>query len=231
MKLEKNLEERKSIKEALSINYSVSMYKKKIVYSFFKRLIDIVASLLALILLSWLFLILFCIVPISVKASPLFFHERVGKNGKMIKVLKFRSMKKDDRPLEEILTKEQLEEYKKEYKITNDPRVTKFGNFLRKTSLDELPQLINILIGNMSIVGWRPIITEELERYGELAELLTKIKPGLTGYWASHGRSIVDYDKRIKMELYYCVKRSFWLDVRIIWHTFIRVLFERGEAK
>ena len=142
------------------------------------------------------------IIPFSVKASPLFGHKRYGRGGKIIKVWKFRSMVNDPRPLEEIFTPEQLQEYKTEFKVTNDPRVTKLGKFLRKTSLDELPQLFNILIGNMSIVGWRPIIKDEVELYGDNKELLFKVKPGLTGYWASHGRSVIEYDKRIKMELY-----------------------------
>ena len=140
-------------------------------------------------------------------------------------------MVNDPRPIEEIFTPEQLEEYRKEFKVTDDPRVTKLGKFLRKTSLDELPQLFNILIGNMSIVGWRPIIKDEVDLYGDNKELLFKVKPGLTGYWASHGRSVIEYDKRIKMELYYCVKRSLWLDIRIIWHTALRTVFKSEEAK
>lgn len=225
------MKQRKSTVEALSIDYNVSMYRRKPVFAFVKRLFDILLSLTAILLLSWLFVILLIIIPFSVKASPLFGHKRYGRNGKEFKVWKFRSMKKDDRPLEEILTPEQLEEYRREFKVTNDPRVTRFGKFLRKTSLDELPQLFNILIGNMSIVGWRPIIKEEVEKYGDNKELLFKVKPGLTGYWASHGRSVIEYDKRIKMELYYCVKRSLWLDVRIIWHTALRTVFKSDEAK
>lgn len=222
---------RKSVKESLSMEYDISMYKDKLIYSFFKRLIDIILSFIGIAVFSWLYIILLIIVPFSVHSSPIFGHERIGKNGKTIKVYKFRTMKKDDRPIEEILTKEQLEEFHRDYKITDDPRVTKLGKILRKTSLDELPQLFNVLIGNMSIVGWRPIIAEELEKYGDLKELLIKIKPGVTGYWASHGRSIIAYDKRIKMELYYVVKRSVWMDIRIIYHTFINVLFVRNDAK
>ena len=136
----------------------------------------------------------------------------------------------DNRPLEEILTKEQLEEWHRDFKITNDPRVTKVGNILRKTSLDELPQLFNILLGQMSIVGWRPILQEELDLYGDNAELLTKIKPGLTGFWACHGRSKISYEDRIKMELYGVVKRGLIMNIRIIFHTFFQVL-QRNGAK
>ncbi|MBQ6782385.1 MAG: sugar transferase [Acholeplasmatales bacterium] len=225
------MNERKSIKESMSMTYSVSMYRRKPIYAFIKRLFDIILSLTAILLLSWLFIILMIIIPFSVKASPLFGHKRYGKGGKIFRVWKFRSMVNDPRPIEEILTPEQLIEYRTEFKVTNDPRVTRFGKFLRKTSLDELPQLFNILIGNMSIVGWRPIIKDEVELYGDNKELLFKVKPGLTGYWASHGRSVIEYDKRIKMELYYCVKRSLWLDIRIIWHTALRTVFKSEEAK
>ncbi len=225
------MNERKSIKESMSMTYSVSMYRRKPIYAFIKRLFDIILSLTAILLLSWLFIILMIIIPFSVKASPLFGHKRYGKGGKVFRVWKFRSMVNDPRPIEEILTPEQLIEYRTEFKVTNDPRVTRFGKFLRKTSLDELPQLFNILIGNMSIVGWRPIIKDEVELYGDNKELLFKVKPGLTGYWASHGRSVIEYDKRIKMELYYCVKRSLWLDIRIIWHTALRTVFKSEEAK
>ena len=219
---------RKSVKESLSIEYNISLYKKKPIFSFFKRLFDIISSFLGLILLSWLFLIVAIFVKCSSRGPIFYAQYRVGKNGKMFKILKFRTMVIDDRPLEEILTLEQLEEYRRDFKITNDPRVTKIGNVLRKTSLDELPQLLNIFVGQMSVVGWRPITQEELERYGDNKELLLKVKPGLTGYWASHGRSNIDYLDRIKMELYYSVKRSIWLDIRIIWHTMIGVFRSEG---
>lgn len=229
--MEKDLKKRKSVQECLSMTYDISMYKRKPIYACVKRLLDFIFSLIAILLLSWLFILLLIIVPFSVHASPIFGHKRIGKGGKEFKVWKFRSMKKDSRPLEEILTPEQLEEYKRDYKVTNDPRVTRFGKILRKTSLDELPQLFNILIGNMSIVGWRPIINDEVEKYGDNKEILFKVKPGLTGYWASHGRSDIEYDDRIKMELYYCVKRSLWLDFRIVWHTGLRTVFKSEEAK
>lgn len=219
----------KSVKEALSLNYSVSMYKRKPLFSFIKRSFDIISSGLGLIILSPLFLLLIVCVKLGSKGPAFYGHKRIGKNGKEFKVWKFRSMVVDQRPLEEILTPEQLEEWKRDFKITNDPRVTKVGKILRKTSLDELPQLWNIFIGQMSVVGWRPILTEELERYTkEERELLLKVRPGLTGYWASHGRSNTSYEDRIKMELYYPYKRSLWLDIRILWHTAIGVFRSDG---
>lgn len=223
------MKQRKSVIEALSLDYNPSMYKKKPVFSFCKRLFDIISSLLALIILSPIFLILIILIKIDSKGPAFYGHKRVGKNGKTIKVLKFRSMKLDSRPLEEILTAEQLEEYKRDFKVTNDPRITRIGKILRKTSLDELPQLVNIFLGQMSVVGWRPILQEELDRYSKDEQgLLLKVRPGLTGYWASHGRSDIDYKDRIKMELYYPYKRGFWLDIRILWHTLIGVFKHEG---
>lgn len=220
----------KAVEKSLALDYNISMYRRKPIFAFGKRLFDIVSSGLALILFSWLFIILAILVKCSSKGPVFYGHKRVGKNGKMFKVWKFRSMKNDPRPLEEILTPEQLEEYRRDFKVTNDPRVTKIGKFIRKTSLDELPQLWNIFIGQMSVIGWRPILTEELERYGENKELLLKVRPGLTGFWASHGRSNTTYEDRIKMELYYSVKRSFWLDIKIFFMTIIGV-FKGDGAK
>ena len=225
---------RKSVQEALSLEYNVNMYKRKPVFAFFKRLFDILSSLIGIVLLSWLFIIVIVLILIFDKQNPFYAHERVGKNGKHFKMLKFQSMNsRDKRKLEDILTPEQLQEYKTEYKITDDPRVTKLGRILRKTSLDELPQLFNIFVGQLSVVGYRAIVQTELdEKYTkEEKELLLKTKPGLTGFWTSHGRSDVPYNERIKMELYYCYKRGWLLDFRILWHTFFRVIFHSQEAK
>lgn len=223
---------RKSVQESLSLVYDSSMYKEKYFFSFCKRLFDIFSSGLGLIVFSWLFIIIAIVVKCSSKGPIFYGHERVGKDGKVIKVWKFRSMRMDPRPIEEILTPEQLEEYKRDYKVTNDPRVTRVGKILRKTSLDELPQLWNIFVGQMSVVGWRPMLVEELnEKYTEEEKkLLLRVRPGLTGYWASHGRSNTSYEDRVKMELYYVYKRGFWLDIRILWHTVIGV-FKSDGAK
>ena len=222
------MKQTKSMVEALSMEYDISMFKKKPFYSFIKRFADIILSLLVIIIFSWLFIILWLLVKCTSRGPAFYGHLRIGKNGKKFKVWKFRSMKIDNRPLEEIFTKEQMEEYKRDFKVTNDPRITKVGKFLRKTSLDELPQFWNVFIGQMSFVGFRPIIDDEYEKYGENKELLTKLKPGITGYWASHGRSLTTYEERMKMELYYSVKYSFWLDIRIVYHTFISVLKSEG---
>lgn len=230
----KDYKHRKSVQEALSLEYNQTMYKKKPFFAFFKRIFDIISSFCGIIILSPIFIIICLLILIVDKQCPFYAHKRIGKNGKPFKMLKFQSMNsRDKRPIEEILTPEQLEELRTEYKVTNDPRVTKLGRFLRKTSIDELPQLFNIFCGQISVVGYRAIVERELnEKYTEEErKLLLKTKPGLTGFWTSHGRSDVPYDERVKLELYYCYKRGVWLDTRIIWHTALHVVCRQGEAK
>lgn len=198
------------------------------IYLFFKRIIDIVASFLGLVVLSWLFLIIGIIIKCTSKGPVFYGHKRVGKNGKIIKIWKFRSMVIDSSNFEKYFTPEQMEEYKQNYKVKDDPRITKIGKFLRKTSLDELPQLINILVGQLSIVGPRPVLEEETQLYGENRDLLLSIRPGLTGYWQANGRSNTTYEERIKMELYYVKYRSAWKDIVILFKTIIGVF--KGEG-
>ena len=137
----------------------------KKVYFGFKRFFDIVISTFVLFSSFPMLILIGIIIKITSNGPAIYTHRRIGRKGKIINVLKFRTMNNDNRPLEEILTDEQLDEYKKNYKIKDDPRVTKFGKFLRRTSLDELPQLINIIKGDMSIVGPRPIVLNELKLY------------------------------------------------------------------
>lgn len=208
-------------------------YKKKTVYEFIKRLFDICASALGIILLSWLLIIVAIIIKCTSKGPVFFKDKRVGKGGKEIHVYKFRSMYVDaESRLKEYLTPEQLEQWYKERKIDNDPRITKVGKFIRKTSIDELPQMFNIFIGNMSIFGNRPITKKELDEWytPEQKELLYKIKPGLTGYWQAYGRSDVTFEsgERQKLDLIYVYKRSTWLDIKIFFRTIYVVLFGKG---
>lgn len=198
-------------------------------YLFIKRLSDIVLSFFGIIILSPVFLIISLIVLFSSGLPIFYLHLRVGKNQKIFKMLKFRSMKNDSRPIKEQLSKEQYEEYLATYKVTNDPRLTKFGRLLRKTSLDELPQLFNIFIGQMSFIGPRPVIKEELEKFGDQKEVVTSVKPGLTGYWAVNGRSdITDYNERVKLEVYYVEHASVKLDIKIFFKTILVVLTKKG---
>ena len=160
--------------------------------------------------------------------SVFYKHSRVGYKGNKFKVLKFRSMYMDaDKRLKNILENDPKarEEWEKTFKLKNDPRITPIGRFLRKTSLDELPQFFNVLKGDMSVVGPRPVVEEELTKYyKEKAELYKSVKPGITGYWQVEGRSDTDYDERIGMDEYYIKNQSFFLDLKIILKT-IKVMF------
>ena len=202
-------------------------------YLFFKRAFDIFSSGLFLLVFSWLYLILAILVKCS-DGGPVFYrHPRVGKGGKTIYIPKFRSMKKNADRLEEMLTPEQLEQYRREYKIDNDPRVTKLGAFLRKTSLDELPNVWSIFTGAISVIGPRPLMREEAEeKYGADMRKLLSVKPGMIGWWAANGRSNCTYESgdRQKLELYYVDHCSVGLDIRIVFKTIVGV-FKRTGAK
>ena len=174
---------------------------------------------------------------IAVKDNgPVFYmQKRIGKNGKEFKIYKYRTMcnkaqemVKDEETMKRYFTEEQIEEWKENFKIEEDPRITKVGCFLRKTSLDEVPQVLNILKGELSIIGPRPVIGEELEKYEQNKEKFLSVTPGLTGYWAANGRSDTSYEKRMEMELYYVDNMSFKLDLQIFFKTIISVLKREG---
>ena len=200
----------------------------KPVYDFVKRFADIICSAIAIILLSPFFIIISIAIKATSKGPVIFVHNRVGKNGKKIGIYKFRSMVMNAEELIEKFTPEQKEEFKKNFKLKNDPRITKIGKFLRKTSLDELPQLFNILKGDLSIVGPRPIMEVETKIYGKYKDMLLSVKPGLTGFWAANGRSDTSYKRRRAMEIYYVKNRSLLFDIKIIFKTVISVF--KGEG-
>lgn len=213
-------------------------------YLIVKRCFDFLSSACVSLLLLVPMTLIALMIVVKDPGSPFYMQKRVGKDGKEIGVLKFRSMRKGADHLEEMLTPEQLEQYKKEYKLDDDPRLIGyekpgdgdkcFGAFIRRTSLDELPQIIwNICIkGNMSVVGPRPILQDELEEnYSpEEQKLLLSVKPGLTGYWQAYARNNATYEtrERQKMELFYVRNRSLWLDVKIILQTVVSVLHKAG---
>ena len=148
-----------------------------------------------------------------------------------IYLYKFRSMTSKYKTFDEFyqtLSIEQKEEWDENFKLENDPRITKIGNFLRKTSLDELPQIINILKGDMSVIGPRPVVNDEIEKYGNQKAKFLSVKPGLTGYWAANGRSATTYEDRIKLELYYIDHCSLLLDIKIFFKTILSVLKKEG---
>ena len=164
-------------------------------------------------------------------ASIFYKQKRVGRYGRDLNVYKFRSMVPNaEEVLKDILAKdpEKRAEWERSAKLEDDPRVTAAGKFLRKTSLDEFPQFINVLKGDMSLIGPRPVIPEELEWYGDRVTEFLSAKPGLTGYWASHGRSDVDYPERCDLELYYVHHQSIFLDLQIVLRTALGVIFGEG---
>ena len=209
--------------------------KQNIIYRFIKRAIDIFAGLVGVILLIPLMIVVE-IIRIAKKENqgPLFYEQlRIGKNGKQFRMYKFRSMCMNaDETLKEYLknNEEARKEFKKYKKLKKDPRITKVGKVLRETSLDEFPQLINVLKGDMSLVGPRPVTDEEVEAYGNLKQKFLSVKPGLTGYWQVNGRSNTEYDDRVKMELYYVDNMSFWLDIKIFFKTILVVLKKDGAV-
>ena len=201
---------------------------RKKVYLAIKRLIDIIGSLIGIILLSPIYIIIAILIKFDSPGKIVFGHTRKGKGGKDIKVYKFRTMYSNANEIFESFTSEQKEEYYTNFKLDNDPRVTKLGGFLRKTSLDELPQLFNILKGDMTIIGPRPIVEKEVEKYGDKAEKLFSVVPGLGGYWQANGRSDTTYEERVEMDMYYIDHMCFTLDAKILFQTIFSVL--KGEG-
>ncbi len=196
----------------------------KIKIPWWKRTFDIVFSLFVIIITLPITVPIAIAIKLTDGGSVFYKHTRIGYKGKKFEVIKFRSMYMDaDKRLKDILENDSKarEEWEKTFKLKNDPRVTPIGKFLRKTSLDELPQFLNVLKGDMSVVGPRPVVEEELKKYyKENAEVYMSVKPGITGYWQVEGRSdIEDYQERVKMDVWYVKNMNFWLDLKIILKT------------
>jgi len=184
-----------------------------------------------LIILSPVFLLIAILIKKEDHGNVFYKHKRIGHMNKDIYIYKFRSMTNKYKTFDEFyqtLSDEQKQEWDENFKLENDPRITKIGNFLRKTSLDELPQIINILKGDMSVIGPRPVVNDEIEKYGNQKAKFLSIKPGLTGYWAANGRSATTYEDRIKLELYYIDHCSLLLDIKIFFKTILSVLKKEG---
>ncbi|MDD6024176.1 MAG: sugar transferase [Oscillospiraceae bacterium] len=205
----------------MSEQNKTSEFRKKPVYDLVKRIFDLLVSLVATIILLPVFLVISICIVAEDHGPVLYKPTRVGKNGKPISVYKVRSMRMGADRLEDMLSPEELAEYKKNFKLAHDPRITKVGAFLRKTSLDELPQLLNIIGGSLSLVGPRPVLQEETEFYGKDRDLLLSCKPGLTGLWQARGRSNVTYEDgaRQALELQYVRNRGILLDIKILFWT------------
>ena len=206
-----------------------------------KRTFDLIGAVLAIVLLSPVFVSLYVLVKIKEPDGPVFYrHRRLSRNGKEVYIFKFRTMMwkysdGPDRPYKNALEtfkamgrEDLIPEFNKVQKVEDDPRVSRFGRFLRKTSLDELPQLFNVLLGDMSMVGPRPIIPMELEHYGDRSASFLALKPGCTGLWVISGRSDVSYEDRVKLDIYYVENWSLMLDLKILVKTVLTVINGRG---
>lgn len=208
-------------------------------YSFFqkiyfpiKRIIDVLFSLLMLLPLLILTIIVKIVFMFGNEKGKLFYTQtRVGKNGRLFEIIKFRTMSPDaEKELKELLKdNENKNEWEQYHKLKNDPRITPFGLFLRKSSLDEFPQFLNVLKGEMSIIGPRPLVPGELEMHRGL-QMYNSINPGITGWWACNGRSVLTYKERLECEYYYVRNVSLWLDLRIVFKT-IACIFTKTGAR
>jgi exopolysaccharide biosynthesis polyprenyl glycosylphosphotransferase len=207
--------------------YENIQIRKQLFYSVVKRLFDITFSLLAIIFLIPMFVLTIIAIKIDSKGPAVYTQYRVGKNGKKFNLYKFRSMCVDaDQKLLSIIHLNEKDG--PIFKITNDPRVTRVGRFIRKTSIDELPQFLNVLVGNMSIVGPRPPLPTEVEEYSMYHMQRLCVKPGITCYWQVSGRSNLSFDDWVKLDLKYIEDRSLWTDTKIILRTVPAVLSGRG---
>ena len=216
---------------SMAIDYS-KINSKKIVYRIIKRLFDLVISMIGLVALLPVAIITKIAYVISGDYKSIFFtQKRIGLNGKEFTFYKFRTMIPNaDEALVKILDSDpaRKEEYKINKKLKNDPRITKVGNILRKTSLDELPQVINIFLGSMACIGNRPYLPREKEDMGVYYNTIVSTKPGLTGYWQVHGRNDVTFERRLELEKYYSEHCGLKMDIGIFFKTFKVVLFGRG---
>ena len=203
----------------------------EITYSFLKRTVDITASATALLLLSPVFLVTSLAIRKDSDGPAMFTQKRIGKDGKLFEIYKFRTMVPDaDKKLFEMLEKDEKarEEYKVNKKLKNDPRITKVGNLLRKTSIDELPQLINVLKGDMSLVGPRPYLPREKEDMGDYYNTIIESKPGITGLWQVSGRSNTTFEDRLEFDKEYTENKGFLYDMGLLTKTVGVVIHKDG---
>ncbi len=215
--------------EVIVMNKSLS----RVLYFAIKRLFDIICSLIGIVFMIPIAIIIKVSYMLTGDFKSIFYsHIRIGKNGKEFRLYKFRSMVWNaDEVLKKLLKdKKYKKEWDENHKLDKDPRITKIGNIIRKTSLDEMPQFINVLIGDMSMIGPRPLVKGELDSHHGNHALYEIVRPGITGWWACNGRSATDYDNRLTLEYYYVNNCSILLDIKCIIRT-IKVVISRSGAK
>ena len=211
----------------VELQISTNKAKSK-AYLISKRVIDVLIALPVLLIMLIPMGLITLLIKLESPGPAIYVHKRIGKNGAPIGLLKFRSMFVNADEMIASFSPEQKAEWEANFKLANDPRITRVGKILRKSSLDELPQLINILKGELSIVGPRPVVMEELERYGDNKDKFLSVTPGLTGYWQAYARSTCSYEQRMEMELHYAENASFWWDIKIMFATVGTVLRGKG---
>jgi len=202
-------------------------------YILIKNLFDLLFSFLFLITFLPLFIIISLLIKLSSRGPIFFLQQRIGKNNIPFKCIKFRTMYPEAKDILKNLLNQDLalkSEFEATHKIKNDPRITTIGKILRKTSLDEMPQFINVLRGEMSIIGPRPIVNEEKKKYGKFFKKVSLIKPGITGLWQVSGRNNLTYRRRVMLDLNYVENYNLLMDLRILLRTFGVILFplDRG---
>lgn len=214
--------------ESAQIRFENESEKGFSLYEFIKRLIDVLGSFTGLLILSPLFIVIALIIKFTSKGSVFFSQKRVGKNGKTFDMYKFRSMVVNAEELKEKLAAHN-EMSGPMFKMKDDPRVTKIGKFIRKTSIDELPQLWNVLKGDMSLVGPRPSLPKEVAQFESWMYKRLEVKPGLTCYWQVSGRNNIDFEDWMKLDIRYVEERNLWIDIMLIFKT-VFVLFGDKNA-
>ena len=212
----------------VDFEYKYENERKSDFYKFCKRGIDVIVAGVGLILLSPIITIVACAIKLTSKGPIFFLQKRVGKNGELFNMYKFRSMVVNAEELKEKL-KHKNEMSGPMFKMKDDPRVTKVGKFIRKTSLDELPQLWNVLKGDMSLVGPRPSLPKEVEQFDSWMFKRLSVRPGLTCYWQVSGRNNIDFEDWMKLDVKYVEERNFWIDIKLIFKT-VGVLFGDKNA-
>ncbi len=198
-----------------------------------KRIFDIVFASIVLTVFSPIYLAITLLIFISSRGSVLYIHPRVGLNGSKFNCIKFRTMISGaDQALEDYLNACPISraEYEASFKLKHDPRITKIGKFLRTTSLDELPQFWNVLMGDMSVVGPRPLVQDELSKYGTAIDRVLSVRPGIAGLWQVSGRNDIPYAKRVQIDASYVKRMSFLLDLYLIFKTILVVIFPKGNG-